>query len=97
MLTMMIGLYALSGIEFNLTSIAAILTIVGYSINDTVVVYDRVRENLRKYKKMPIEQLLDLSDEPDPVAHRAHRGDDAAGAVRALFVRRRSSGRSPSR
>ena len=51
----------LSGIEFNLTSIAAILTVVGYSINDTVVVYDRVRENLRKYKKMPIEQLLDLS------------------------------------
>jgi SecD/SecF fusion protein len=58
---MMIGLYVVSGIEFNLTSIAAILTIVGYSINDTVVVYDRVRENLRKYKKMPIEQLLDLS------------------------------------
>ena len=59
--TMMIGLYVITGIEFNLTSIAAILTIVGYSINDTVVVYDRVRENLRKYKKMPIEQLLDLS------------------------------------
>jgi SecD/SecF fusion protein len=58
---MMVGLYVVSGIEFNLTSIAAILTIVGYSINDTVVVYDRVRENLRKYKKMPIEQLLDLS------------------------------------
>ncbi|MCO5066212.1 MAG: protein translocase subunit SecDF [Rhizobiaceae bacterium] len=59
--TMMIGLYVITGLEFNLTSIAAILTIVGYSINDTVVVYDRVRENLRKYKKMPIEELLDLS------------------------------------
>jgi SecD/SecF fusion protein len=59
--TMMVGLYVLSGLEFNLTSIAAILTIVGYSINDTVVVYDRVRENLRRYKKMPIEDLLDLS------------------------------------
>ncbi len=59
--TLMIGLYVVSGLEFNLTSIAAILTIVGYSINDTVVVYDRVRENLRKYKKMPIEELLDLS------------------------------------
>lgn len=59
--TMMVGFYVVTGIEFNLTSIAAILTIVGYSINDTVVVYDRVRENLRKYKKMPIEQLLDLS------------------------------------
>ena len=58
---MMIGLYVVAGIEFNLTSIAAILTIVGYSINDTVVVYDRVRENLRKYKKMPLDQLLDLS------------------------------------
>jgi SecD/SecF fusion protein len=59
--TMMVGLYVVSGLEFNLTSIAAILTIVGYSINDTVVVYDRVREDLRRYKKMPIEQLLDLS------------------------------------
>ena len=58
---MMVGLYVVAGIEFNLTSIAAILTIVGYSINDTVVVYDRVRENLRKYKKMPIAELLDLS------------------------------------
>ncbi|MBL8584304.1 MAG: protein translocase subunit SecDF [Rhizobiaceae bacterium] len=58
---MMVGLYVVAGIEFNLGSIAAILTIVGYSINDTVVVYDRVRENLRKYKKMPIEELLDIS------------------------------------
>ncbi|HTV67012.1 MAG TPA: protein translocase subunit SecDF [Rhizobiaceae bacterium] len=57
----MVFIFVVTGIEFNLTSIAAILTIVGYSINDTVVVYDRVRENLRKYKKMPIEQLLDLS------------------------------------
>ncbi|CAG0972620.1 MAG: protein translocase subunit SecDF [Rhizobiaceae bacterium] len=57
----MIFLYVVAGIEFNLTSIAAILTIVGYSINDTVVVYDRVRENLRKYKKMPLVELLDLS------------------------------------
>jgi preprotein translocase SecF subunit len=56
-----IGIYALSGLEFNLTSIAALLTIVGYSLNDTVVIYDRVRENLRRYKTMPIEQLLDRS------------------------------------
>ncbi|MFQ5784833.1 MAG: protein translocase subunit SecF [Alphaproteobacteria bacterium] len=56
-----IGMFALTGIEFNLASIAAILTIVGYSINDTVVVYDRVRENLRKYKKMALGELLDLS------------------------------------
>jgi SecD/SecF fusion protein len=56
-----IGLFSLTGIEFNLTSIAAILTVVGLSLNDTVVVYDRVRENLRKYKKMPLPELIDLS------------------------------------
>ena len=56
-----IGVFALTGIEFNLAIIAAILTIVGYSLNDTVVVFDRVRENLRKYKKMELSDLLDLS------------------------------------
>jgi SecD/SecF fusion protein len=56
---MTIGFYVLTGVEFNLSSIAAILTIVGYSLNDTVVVYDRVRENLRRYKKMPLPELLD--------------------------------------
>jgi len=56
-----IGIYALTGLEFNLTSVAALLTIVGYSLNDTVVIFDRVRENLRRYKTMPLEQLLDLS------------------------------------
>jgi len=56
-----IGIFVISGIEFNLSSIAAVLTIVGYSLNDTVVVYDRVRENLRRYKKMPLPALLDLS------------------------------------
>jgi len=58
---MMVGLFVVSGIEFNLQSIAAILTISGYSINDKVVVFDRVRENLRKYKKMALDQLIDLS------------------------------------
>ena len=56
-----IGLFSILGIEFNLTIIAAILTIVGYSLNDTVVVYDRVRENLRKYKQMSLGDLIDLS------------------------------------
>jgi preprotein translocase subunit SecF len=55
------GLFSITGMEFNLTSVAAILTIVGYSINDTVVEYDRVRENLRKYKTMPLYDLLNLS------------------------------------
>ena len=56
-----IGLFAFTGIEFNQSSIAAILTIVGYSLNDTVVVYDRVREYARKYRKMPVNELLDLA------------------------------------
>jgi len=56
-----IGIFALSGIEFNLSTVAAILTIAGYSINDTVVVFDRVRENLRKYKSLPLLELLNNS------------------------------------
>ncbi|SLN55915.1 protein translocase subunit SecD [Oceanibacterium hippocampi] len=56
-----IGMFSITGLEFNLASVAAILTIVGYSINDTVVVYDRIRENLRKYKTMGIADLLDQS------------------------------------
>lgn len=55
------GFFSITGLEFNLTIVAAILTIAGYSINDTVVEYDRVRENLRKYKSMPLAELLNLS------------------------------------
>ncbi|WP_137158111.1 protein translocase subunit SecDF [Rhizobium sp. FKL33] len=60
-LLLTIGLFVFTGLEFDITSIAAILTIVGYSLNDTVVVYDRMRENLRRYKKMPLELLIDTS------------------------------------
>lgn len=56
---MTLGFFALVKLDFNLSSIAAILTIVGYSLNDTVVVYDRIRETLRKYKKRPIAELID--------------------------------------
>lgn len=56
-----IGVFSLLQLDFALSSIAAILTIVGYSLNDTVVVYDRIRENLRKYKKREITEVLDLS------------------------------------
>lgn len=56
-----IGLLCLVRVQFDLTSIAAILTIVGYSLNDTVVVFDRFRENLRKYKKMPFDKMVDMS------------------------------------
>lgn len=53
-----IGVFSLLQLEFNLSIIAALLTIVGYSLNDTVVIYDRIREELRKYKKMPIMELI---------------------------------------
>ncbi len=59
--TKMIGFYVIFDFQFNLVAIAALLTVMGYSINDKVVVYDRVRENLRKYKSMPLRNLIDLS------------------------------------
>jgi preprotein translocase subunit SecF len=60
-ITKAIGFLAITRIEFDLVMVAAILTILGYSTNDKVVVYDRVRENLRKYKTMPLRELVDLS------------------------------------
>ena len=56
-----IGIFALFQIKFDLTIIAALLTILGYSINDTVVVFDRLRENLVKYKIMPLKDVMNLS------------------------------------
>jgi preprotein translocase SecF subunit len=56
-----VGLFALLQLEFNLTTLAAILTIAGYSVNDTVVIYDRVREALRKYPRMPFRELINLA------------------------------------
>jgi preprotein translocase subunit SecF len=58
---MTLGFFSLTQLEFNLNVVAAILTIVGYSLNDTVVIYDRIRENLRKFRKMEIVPLLNLS------------------------------------
>ncbi len=56
-----LGIFALFQLEFSLQIIAAILAIIGYSLNDTIVVYDRIRENLKKFRKMPLPELLDLS------------------------------------
>jgi preprotein translocase SecF subunit len=56
-----LGVFAFFKLDFDLTIVAALLTILGYSINDTVVIYDRIRENLRRYKRMPLGELLDLS------------------------------------
>ncbi|TCD04993.1 protein translocase subunit SecF [Erythrobacteraceae bacterium CFH 75059] len=55
------GLFALFQLEFSLQIVAAVLAIIGYSLNDTIVIYDRIRENLMKYRKMPLVELLDLS------------------------------------
>ncbi|KMS60413.1 preprotein translocase subunit SecF [Novosphingobium barchaimii LL02] len=59
--TLTLGLFALTQMEFDLNIVAALLTLIGYSLNDTIVVYDRIRENLKKYRKMPMPELLDLS------------------------------------
>lgn len=56
-----LGFMSVTQIDFDLTSIAALLTILGYSLNDTVVIYDRIREMLRRYKKMPMTELLNAS------------------------------------
>ena len=59
--TLTLGMFAITGMEFDLNIVAAILTLIGYSLNDTIVVYDRIRENMKKYRKMPLPELLDLS------------------------------------
>ncbi len=56
-----VGLFAILNYEFNLSTIAAFLTLVGYSVNDTVVIFDRVRENMRRYRRKPMEEVMDLS------------------------------------
>jgi len=60
-LVLTVGFFCLTQLTFDMTSIAAVLTILGYSLNDTVVVYDRIRETLRKYKRMTIYEILDVS------------------------------------
>ena len=60
-LVLTVGFMSLTRIDFDLTSIAALLTILGYSLNDTVVIYDRIREMLRRYKRMPMPELLNAS------------------------------------
>jgi len=59
--TKLIGVFALFQFDFNLTAIAALMTIVGYSVNDKVVVYDRMRENLRLFRKKPLREIIDMS------------------------------------
>lgn len=56
-----LGFMSITGLEFDLTSIAAVLTVIGYSVNDSVVIYDRIRENILKYKKLSVQDMINLS------------------------------------
>jgi preprotein translocase SecF subunit len=80
-----VGLFAVTQIEFNLTALAALLTIAGYSINDTVVVFDRVRENLRRYKKLSLVDLLNISTN-ETLARTLMTSGTVALAVLALVL-----------
>jgi preprotein translocase subunit SecF/SecD/SecF fusion protein len=79
------GIFALLQLEFDLSIVAALLTILGYSVNDTVVVSDRIRENLRKYKKMDLDVLLDLSIN-ETLSRTVLTGCTALAVLLALYV-----------
>ena len=91
--TLTIGLFSILRITFDLSIIAAILTIVGYSLNDTVVVFDRFRENLRRYKQKPLGRDHRSVAEPDPAAHHHDLAVHAGGVAGALYLRRRGDPR----
>jgi len=80
-----LGIFSVFRFEFTLTIIAALLTIIGYSMNDTVVVFDRLRENLRKYKKMPLRDVIDLSTN-QTLSRTIVTGMTALMALTALLV-----------
>ena len=80
-----VGLFSLFQFEFDLSIVAALLTILGYSVNDTVVVSDRIRENLRKYKKMPLDELLNLSIN-ETLSRTILTGCTALAVLLALYV-----------
>lgn len=80
-----LGVFSFLGMKFGLTEVAALLTLAGYSINDTVVVFDRIRENLRRYKKMPLEELMNLSIN-QTLSRTVLTGVTTALAIFALFI-----------
>lgn len=80
-----VAMFAVLGLEFNLSSVAAVLLIAGYSINDTVVVYDRIRENLRKYRKASMPELVNLSIN-DTLSRTALTSGTTLVALIALYV-----------
>lgn len=80
-----LGVFCFLNMKFGLTEVAALLTLAGYSINDTVVVFDRIRENLRRYKKMPLEELMNLSIN-QTLSRTILTGVTTALAIFALFI-----------
>jgi preprotein translocase subunit SecF len=88
--TLTFGLFSLTQMEFDLNTIAALLTIIGYSLNDTIVIYDRIRENLMKYRKMDMPALARSFGQRNAVAHGDDQPDhpDAAGRAGAVRARR---------
>ena len=79
------GIFSLLQLEFDLSIVAALLTILGYSVNDTVVVSDRIRENLRKYKRMELDELLDLSIN-ETLSRTILTGCTAIAVLLALYI-----------
>jgi preprotein translocase subunit SecF/SecD/SecF fusion protein len=80
-----VGIFSLLQLEFDLSIVAALLTILGYSVNDTVVVSDRIRENLRKYKRMEIDELLDVSIN-ETLSRTVLTGCTALAVLLALYI-----------
>ena len=85
----MIGYFALLGLQFDLAALASVLMVAGYSTNDTVIVFDRIRENRRKYKKMSMKELAEPLRQSDTVADAHDIPDHVAGAYRPVYLRRR--------
>ncbi len=81
------------GYDLSLNVVAAILTIAGYSVNDTIVIFDRVRENQRLARRESLEKIVNHGGEPDPVAHHHHGRHDVPGCRLALSLWRRGAAR----
>ena len=91
-----LGLFALFGVEVNLATIAAFLTIVGYSLNDTIVIFDRIRENLKLERRKSIREIINLR-KPVPLANAQHVADDVHSGHHSVPVRRERPARILSR
>jgi len=88
-----VGFFALTQMTFDLTAIAAILAVIGYSLNDTVIVFDRIRERARTARKLSVAQVIDESINQNAVANVDDQAGDPAGGSRAPVLRRRNIAR----